>query len=561
MTNAKKMKRQLKLIIAAVLVFIGTGIHQSVHAQEQFLLHTNKPFYVTGEVVWYTVFLPPSLNNQETVIKTYIIDPKGRVKKEFFLNSNSQPTINGYFKIPFEFSSGLYQMVFQSSFSDTEPDVTLVQATLPVYSDLRKDLPEPNDETLAFDDSEMIENALDLSINIPASTIAPGNSISGQISVNDASGNPVNAEVSISIIDGSLNHMTKDDQPTVFVGPEINRFQLPQIANTLYYKGVIMNGEQTPIQASVVGAYAGTTNRMYYTKSNPDGNFRLKVNPFYGDQSIQFVSYQEPAELKVKLAAPPSSGGVQGQLPVNEDIVEYLKWSQARKKMSQHFELASPVAAKAVENEINPLTSDFTFNTKEYVKFERVIDFFSELLTPLRFKTEDSLYVAYMYNPAARSSKNDQLTGEPLFIIDGKVTRNADFIARLDLSNIETIDLFYKPLSNRRQFNVLGMSGVVKMETFIPQFDLPENDKEDVFTVSGFQEPGTFLSADQRHSASGRLPNFASAVYWNGQISIENGNGSFAFSTTDDRGAFVIQVVARTADGKVGIGSIGYRVE
>ena len=550
----------IKIYSCLLSVILAIGSLQAQN-QESFTLHTNKNFYVTGEIIWYTLLLPPAIHDTPTVVNCLVVAPDGNIRDRFFLKSEGTPTIKGHFAIPYEYRSGLYRLVFQSALSDFEPDVTLLQAKLPIYSDLSKDLPAPNNAEIGPLTNEGIENELDITINMPSNLVV-GREASCNIMVKDQNGQPAAVALSIAINDATLNALSADDVPAIFQGEAIATDALSNIAQTAYFKGIAMDHEGQPTQLNIMGAYAGKTDKMYYAKTDKEGRFNLKMEPFYDEQSVQFVGYKNELNLKFKPASTSNFPPVEGTLPVNDFVYEYLKWSQMRKKINQHFGQPSPLSLEMGEEQINEYKPDFSFDTKEYVKFEKVVDFFSELLTPLRFKKEDSLYIATMYNPAARQSRNDQLSGNPIFIIDGKVTKDAHFIANLELSNIETIDLFFKPLSNREQFNVLGMKGVAKMSTFIPQFELPAEDKEDVFLAAGFQPEGSFKRTLPRKETGDKIPNFTSTTEWKNQLATNaRGETSFTFTPTADRGEFVIQVVAFSNNGVLGYQTVTYTIE
>jgi hypothetical protein len=232
--------------------------------------------------------------------------------------------------------------------------------------------------------------------------------------------------------------------------------------------------------------------------------------------------------------------------------------------MAEYFDyLNENIVLGNGENDFESLKADFSYVADEYIKFETVGDFFSELITPLKFRIVNGTYEARMENPRSRDASFSNLPGKPLFIIDGKITRNADFIARSSWSNVRRVDIFYIAEKLRKQFNILAQGGVVRIETNIPQFNLPENELEDVFTVNGLTPGGTFIPFETgTSSAEIRLPNFIMPTYWAPDVEAgKNGKATVQFKQGDDASNFVLEVIAQGANGKKGHATVKYIVK
>ncbi|MCB0689849.1 MAG: hypothetical protein KDC53_25085, partial [Saprospiraceae bacterium] len=152
------------------------------------------------------------------------------------------------------------------------------------------------------------------------------------------------------------------------------------------------------------------------------------------------------------------------------------------------------------------------------------------------------------------------LNGPPLFIIDGKMTRDADFVARLPISAVETVELFLDAPKLRSSFQAIGVSGVVRITTSIANLKLPEADAGNIHTIYGLQPKAHFpgfnaqVLTDQKHE-----PFFRPQLFWNPDIPVgPDGMASTTFVQSDDTGPFLIEVVFQTADGRRGTKSFQY---
>ena len=556
----------IKHIFITFLFVSGAIFHGNTEIENNsFFIHLDKPFYITGDVIWYKLYYPKgqALQERTVAIKGILINSEGQIVERFFHKTSNADYLTGHINIPYNYKSGPYRLLFNSNITTEDNEITLSEVMVPIYNDL-----EPFESSLSSSGKKQNEEAIDLSelrldVTLGKSTFSARDLINATIEIKDLNGNPVNADYSVSVIDKNIIMANPESYTSVAKGEELPIAAISGLPQDIYLKGTIYREDETPMQANVIGAYASKQNRIHYTKSKENGGFTLELPDFYAQQTIQFLPYEKEAkDIKVKL----SSDFIPKKEPIeivyNPQIIQQLTNSQERKKMSQYYEsLTTEIDLQEYANEIQELKPNFEFDISKYEKFDRIFDFFSELITPLSFKKNKGVYSASMTNPKSRYAVTSKLSGNPLFIIDGKATRNADFIAKVSMSNIESVEIFYAPNELRKQFNILGLSGVVKINTIIPQFDLPEADKEDVFNVEGLQQIGNFIPFDP-NTVDAQLPNFVTTQYWNPHLKTEqSGKGAFSFHQSDDKGAFSIVVVAQDQNGNRGMKVIDYEVK
>ena len=559
--------RPVVIIVLLFFSWIYPGYNHAksvVAPANQFAIHLDKPLYITGDIIWYQLYLPQALSNENVAIQGMLITPDDRVEERFFHRSDGQTNLNGRIKIPYSLPSGIYHLVFKGAQTGAGGEVILTEIEVPIYNDL-----QPLDNLSGLDSdnysaASLPSNGLDVSIELAEQPIARRDQVNAVVNIKDGTGKGMKSDFSVSVIHYPFDDMVKY-QPFA-VGPELPESILASLNESIYLKGQLLDSLENPIQANVLGAYASKQNKIHYAKTDPEGKFTLELPDFYALQTLQFLGYyKEQPEIKVNLTPDNSHRSTSKPLIVNEAIQSYLELSRQRKKLAQYYESLTPesVAGEFID-EIQELDPDFTYNTREYIKFEDIGSFFTELITPLQLRKVKGKYQATMTNPTARITAQTRLKGSPLYIIDGKATRNTDFIANINLGNVETIELFYKPENLRRQFNVMGSSGVVRIKTINPIFEIPPNDQEDLFEVSGLQPVADFTpyvpvsSASQDH----KLPNFRSTVYWSPeQTTAGNGTADIQFHHTDDKGIFLITVMVQDGNGQTGIATQTYVVK
>lgn len=522
----------------------------------QCLIHTDKAFYVSGETVHYQLYLSNNLAQKSMTIRGTIYNESGQKVHEYFYKNEGKASIGGYFRVPYDLSSGVYKLVFLASSQNGIQTHELASIFIPIYNDL-----EPissNASEMELSANEPLQD-LNVQVNLTPPSFGNRTTANVDITVTDQNGTPVQSTLSVNILD-QKSAMLFGDRNVVKSDIDI---QLATPDNNLFYQGRVFDTLDQPLQSKIIGAYSSLNQKMIYTKTMSANLFALKLDDFYGEKPIQFIgSQKEVPFIDIEIV---QNLGKETNFPaliVNEEILSYLEESRLRKKMAQYYEsMQVDQTIEAVKPAVEKLKNDFTYDIRKYVEFATIGDFFSELLTPLRFRLEDELYSAKMYNPTSRKSLNNELSGVPLFIIDGQMTRDADFIARLKLTKVNTVDLFFKPETIRPQFNILGLSGIAMIDTENLEFDLPEQDARDIFIMNGFQPAQTQEGQPAILDLAPKDPYFTTQLFWQAGITTDaNGKVTVPFTQSDDLSNFVIQVVARGANGNYGQGKVVYTV-
>ncbi|MEM1325380.1 MAG: hypothetical protein AAGI23_05465 [Bacteroidota bacterium] len=515
-------------------------------AQESSLLHINKSFYATGEVVWFNYFLPDRFAEQTAIVEVIISDRAGDAVDRFYLRNEESATINGYYKIPFTLDSDWYRLSVLSTGTQSN---TLADVVFPIYNDLAP-LPDNADQTTDLAVNDLSAGTMSVSISLEKDSYAPRDLVRGSIQVRDQNGNPVATTLSLSVQDAQLAKNTLFDigkVPTT-------------LADKVLVEGTLLDNDGQPMRAGVLGMYAGLENRIYYTSANEKGRFAFDPPLFYDNYPVQFIGYQfEHTEITIDLderKMPPISA----QLSYPKSVRDYLALSRQRKKVFQIYNsLETQLVPEKVKIDVQDLETDLSYIISEYESFEFMHDFFGELITPLKFiYQKDSTYIAELYNPTGRTSSNTKLSGTPLFIVDGKLTRDADFVARMDMDYVEKVELMYRTDNLRKKFSAIGRSGVIKITTNLKDVPVPKGETDDVFTLPGLQRPAPFPTFD----ANAQQPIFLPQLYWNPTITTDaNGKAEFSFYQSDDISQFVIHAIGQSENGEYGQGEIQYGVK
>lgn len=543
------------------LLFFATG-WRSVAPDGHCVVHLDKSFYVNGEVIWYKLYLPAGYRQTSLAVKVAVLNAEGRTVHYHFKKNRGASFVHGYYKIPFDQPSGLYRLAFSGRHLDSRAQVPLATATVPVYNDHPRAVPAAAASATVPAAAPALDE-LEVSIELSSQQLVPRGPMRAIIEVRDGDGRPVAANLSVAVTDWALSEGAASRALPVYAGQPSVPSYTGQLDSAVTTAVRILNEAGEPLPANVLGVYLGNENRLLFAKSNGDGLSYLALPDFFGSKSIQYLGYEKETSDIDLVRLDDIHDPVPALPSANEGVLHYLELSRLRKKIYQHRQQLE----FAVKTETTTPTSaypeaDLVLDVQDYESFEDIATFFREVDSPLRFQLQrDSTYRARLFNPRARSSNSFEL-GTPLFVIDGKVTRNVDFVARLSTDQVQRVHLFFNRERLRQHFPVFGNRGVVLIETTIPDVPLPPEDARDIIRINGLQPPAAFpvFHPDQIDNDPHRAF-FRPQLYWNPDLRTdERGRAILTFHQSDDRSIFRIAVVAQSAAGVLGAGSKEYRV-
>lgn len=500
--------------------------------------------------MWFNLFLPEFFKGEDKVFKVRVVDDRGNVDGEFHLRSNGSTMLEGYYKVPYEAETGIYRVFVHGINRFIGQDMKMLEAKIPVYNDFEFVKAELSDGDM---NDKMSLQDLGIEIELAGQPSANGEA-ELLLKVSDNNG-PVEADLSVSVVDATLS-----SAGVVVEGELVEMRGVQALHNSMVMKGTIYDKQGNTRQINVLGAYSPDVQRVVYSKSDDNGKFYVNVPDFIGDRTVQFLGYSvEIVDFDVTVPNEFSAEPITDKVEYTERVLEYLDLSRKRKKMYQYFTTVEQnLEPEPIIMDVQKLKPDYRFDMDEYEEFETVFAFFDELITALRFQKKDSIYTASLENPKGRNVNETNLRGEPLFIVDGIATRNADFVARLDLSIVKYVDLYYDPYKLRKYYNAVGRSGVIMISTKLQEFDFPEEEFADVFTMHGLLPKADFPSFTNRSES---IPRIAPQIYWDGNVVTDyDGTAEVKYRQSADRTRCRVHVVAQSVDGKRGEAILEYDI-
>ena len=547
------MNKRYLLTVLLVSLVIRMLVAQVLTANNGLALHLDKPFYVVGDVLRYQLYLPPGFAGREIALKMALKDAQGESLGAFYQQTGGATTLDGYLKIPYDLASANYHFLILGTDRTSLQKVKLAEIIVPIYNDLVEELPATK-QGVASNAITAGANELQLSIELAAGPFHKREDILAMIKVADNEGNPVAADLSVSVIDAGLFGTAPNGWHQ---SPKAGAYIAADLSEHLYLNGQITGNNGAPRAAINFGAYIHELRESLLGLTDEAGNFALQLPTLTGPANIQFIDLRSDSlrvvlDDRIELGPTPA-------LPFNEEIENYLKWSRSRKVIYQLYNtLETNLEQNRPPRKFKSLEPDQRILRSEYPNFKDLATFFIEVGTPLKFRPDkNGGYTAQMFNPNPRMRAFYQ--GNPIFLVDGKMTRNIDYIQQLELIKIDTIDLYFDFFNLNTYFGKLGNSGIAELKTSIPNLRVPAADEAAIFPIQGLLPEAREVLPEEQPATQAA---FRANLFWAAdQRTGSSGQTQIKFSQSDDLGTFLIQVAARSADGRMGIVHKTYEVQ
>jgi hypothetical protein len=494
----------------AFFVFLILG---TVSAQTS--VHFDRPFHVAGEVAWFSVYPP---NPAPPKVRATVYAPDGTAIDYFFLSSEDGGRYQGYYRWPFEAETAYYRIGFEG-FATDGTIASIGTVSHPVYADKRVE--GGRGTTITAEAILPTPAGLDLSISGKKLQISGVNGDAYSVSI-------VNEDI---VTSGAGAYFSTTDG--------INVSAPNAWVDTLFYPTTVLTAEGAPLTTNLLPVFDPNRYEFGFAKSNEQGKVILQTSPFEGQKTLQVRELNgadlKPTTDKLKME------GIPVTPPVTKAIAEYIDLSRRRRKIYQLFATVETeidaTVTRELQREIRP---DRDFNVQDYKAFPDMFNFFKEVAGEMKVRLKKENYSARLYNaPNQRHFEEN-----PLYIIDGQLTRDDNYVMSLAPSDIRYLAFYYVGSELRRNFPALGNNGVVRIETIRGVNDFPAADADDRFLIKGLQPSATFPVRDANESD---IPSISPVLLWK----TGTGDASIDLPSTDDVGKYRVLVVTRSADGKL----------
>jgi len=510
-------------ILVGLLLMLGVALHA------QTSIHLDKPYYLAGEHIFFS-FCNSAIETDSAIARVRLYD-NSRVVDTYFVQVLDHCG-EGYLKLPYRSETGAYN--FEVSLfcgQDFEP-ATLARVSLSIYND--------EDRAVLADGAAPMPapspaQSSDRLVSLEAQPMAPvpltldlPDEVKGRI-----------ARVSVAVRDqhiyGNKLETVHRHEPLLpledakwgipFYGRRINAVE-SQIRNPLLFA---LNSENLVFDATEVNL-----------KSKA---FTMSLTPFYESKQINFLDYLDDS-VKIEQIPPQSRPVVPASYDVDSLLIQHLDIYREEKTINQVFQQISlPVQEDSTDLITLPMQPNYIADVQDFAIRGTTVSLFKELITPLKFRSigKDKYRGRMLYE---RNNIKKYYSRPPLFVVNGRATRNGPVIAKFPLQEIGFFRI-YSLYDDLEQISPMAFGGLVYVEMLDPNYELQDRYAQPTFAVQGLQLPAIYPVAPVFSEQS---PTVGSLLYWDPNAAIEDGKLRCDFNTMETTSDYLVEVVVHLKD-------------
>lgn len=531
-------------------------------AQKAEVLHTHfdKPFYVSGEDVWYKIYFKNKVEDiQSGVVHVEWVAPNGRIVERQKLKIIDNYAI-GDFAVPYDWKEGNYEFRAFTSWALNFGEAAYVQQVIPIYNllDTPEEIIEQSTEELIFEDKLWNEN-LGIKLVLNKAAYQKGDSIELIIKANDSQSVRSKANFSVAVTDG--NYLPKSILKTSGIGT-IENIRIPsefpnKAEKSLVLKGQLSDSKGGKLNTRFLSIYHQNT-RQFLQTIVKEGNLILELPEWQGTQNLQFFDmnpFHDPlpviqlTEIKIGYDYQASP------LYRSEEVANYLFLLNKFRLYQETFKVASPDYQVNLKMEQQAFDPDKTYTMEKYKGLSDMASFAKEIIPGARVLnkgTDISMRLRY-----EEKSTTNKLS--PWYMINDWLTEDESIVLKLPFREIDQIDMFNSKEKIAAQLDPSMVSrGLLMFYTKDGKTPKGIIQKSNNKVVEGFYPIRTFPQFDQTKNN----PDFRPVIYWNPVITTnEKGEAVVRFAASDAVGVFNIRVEGVDTDGNVGSAALIFSVE
>ena len=297
----------------------------------------------------------------------------------------------------------------------------------------------------------------------------------------------------------------------------------------------------------------------YEVYTSQGGKFELPfIYDFWGGDKL-FCTVQNKArdgkkEFAIKLNDHPVNSPNELALKQSDSIETYGDYKFKKDLMDQSFNFYAKAKTDGKGEGFNPNMefedelggADFEVDAQKFLVFPSMEEMIREILPFVQHrKRGDKVTVRLIL---IEGTLNSIPTAEPLYIIDGVMSKNTDLFLSLKPSEILTVKVV-RDKTKLSRLGAIGKNGVIFVQTRNAIGEkVRANGK--LLDIEGLSKPVDFKVNNYAKNSNQRIPDFRSTLYWNPLVKPgANGKASVNFYASDDVGEMIVRFQGITDDG------------
>jgi hypothetical protein len=536
------MKSSLKISLITILSFVALiALSQNTKTQENPMLFTDRDYSISGDTLWFKVWLPKTEVNLGNVVRVQLDNKNSQLISEVAVKSLNG-WAEGFIHIPDSLSTGQYFVTAYLNALRKNAELELESKSLLVYNRFSDNISEIE----ILESGEIQQNSLvDMVLSTDKVQYSPREEVIVKI---DWDTNTVLKKAVIKAI--LVDPLASDISGKWIFNAESKNPSIPAFPENsgLLLSGKVADISGNPVSNVLVTLSAGNNQAWfdyYFTGESNDFHFFLK--DAYGNAEVVFqVVSNSKTEYLIQLENNylRRKDLITGRLKVlKQEQVEFINTAV---NASYTHRLFNPPGS--VQNEFFEIPARFSMPfygkptlrivPEEFIDLPDFREIARELLPGFQYRIKNGEIIFRMINQQQKVIFED----EPLCLINGIPVFKNELFAGLKSTDISYIDL----VQNERIFGDLILKGVL---------DVSLKDKSNFWMAKQpniFQLNVNFLQPDKtaghfvQQNTNKNQPDMRQVYFW--ELLNKESLKEFSFILSDRKGTVEISIEGFTAE-------------
>lgn len=456
------MKIRFRIDIILLLFFVQVFVQaNTTFAASKQYIYTDRNYCISGDTVWFKVWVPDTLEKNSNVVHVQIASIKGAVVSTVTQISKQQ-WAEGFVHVPDSLSSGVYLVLAFFNEQRKIPDLAIDAKTLFVYNRFEeqiKELEVPVSE--AFTSGENISDILD--IQTDKKIYSTREIVEGTIRLK--SDEILHATISAKVVDpladdlgGTLNLKVSDTKTVI-----------PDFAEKdgVLISGKVLDDANNP-QKDVLTLLSISSEPPYfdYCITNENGGFNFYLPNAFGNAELIYQAIDKNGkELQIisemnSLQTEEFGSRLKILSPQQSEFVNTVVQANFINKLFNRSKLASNDSLRMPERYSTPFYGKPTKSVtpSEFFDLPSFTEISRELLLGVQYRTQNNEATLRILN----ADRGKYFGNEPLRLLNGIPVFSNSFFSNLISTDINYVDI----VEQERVFGDLIFNGVFAVSLY-----------------------------------------------------------------------------------------------
>lgn len=563
----KSIFRFFQLLLPfAMLLSLSSEVKAQVAIPEYLYLSVDKPFYVSGEDLWYGLYMLNPEQRVSGIAYVELNDSDGETVVRQRLNLG-EGVVAGDLALPASLETGYYTLRAYTRWNLGFEPLPMESRTLAIYQ------PVVTSRVIDGGGTGYSPKTEGLSLELSSNRLSPRE----ELSVDIVAANGHAGVLSMSVVHEEVATRDYDvaarydevSSPARYVRKSGNFEPEEQFTQTFELKDP--NGD--PISSSfIVGFIRQSQTPIQGTAK--DGRVTLSFSEVYDSTVIQLFDANpfkqaylpQVRALDLPVIAPPAPV-YEERPPFTPNVEQYIRKHQQRYQLGRLLRIEEeqePMRTPLVRRELKP---DLEFPITDFIPMESLEDFANQAVPPLQVKpfrtrSKKEPRVMGMDDPSKslrlfvphRDVQTQSIfeTRPPLLMVNGYLTYDLKAVLRMDWGGVEQLDIYNNLSRLPYMFGPIGNFGVVAFQTRDEQTPRAIRNAPNNVHIQGYYRGRTFepVRTDVVSEDGSRLPDFRSVIAWQPLIPMASGGiESLTLAVGDQTGRYLVRVEGMLDDG------------